>query len=141
MSVIVKEYCGIASEICGEVEISSSLPERGTKRSFHCNAIWDTGATASGISDTVARRLGLSAVNYVFIETANGKCEVPSYIIDIRLPGGHTIERINATGMDLESCDALIGMDIITLGDFLVTNAPNTRFEFRVPSRGVLPLD
>ena len=37
---------------------------------------------------------------------------------------------------DLQICDALIGMDIISLGDMLVTNAPNTKFEFRLPSKG-----
>jgi predicted aspartyl protease len=108
---------------------------------LRCDAIWDTGATASVISDRIAQLLGLTAVNYVYIETANGVCEVPSYIIDIRLPGGHMIEHISATGTELESCDALIGMDIITLGDFLITNAPNTHFEFRIPSRGLPPLE
>ena len=141
MSVVVKEYAGLASEIHSDVEIASSLHERGAAQAFPCDAIWDTGATASVISDRVALRLGLTAVNYVFIETANGVCEVPSYIIDIRLPDGHAIERINATGTELESCDALIGMDVITQGDFLITNAPNTRFEFRIPSKGVPPLD
>ena len=29
-----------------------------------------------------------------------------------------------------------IRTDIISLGDMLVTNAPNTKFEFRLPSKG-----
>ena len=37
---------------------------------------------------------------------------------------------------ELNGFDVLIGMDIITLGDMLITNAPNTKFEFRLPSKG-----
>ena len=55
---------------------------------------------------------------------------------DVMLPNKVMVKGIRATESDLQICDALIGMDIITLGDMLITNAPNTRFEFRLPSKG-----
>lgn len=47
-----------------------------------------------------------------------------------------SVVRIKAMGINLNVCDALVGMDVITQGDLLITNAPNTRFEFRLPSKG-----
>ena len=77
-----------------------------------------------------------SPINHATVETANGKCEVPIYMIDMMLPGGIYVIRIKAMGINLNVCDALVGMDVITQGDLLITNAPNTRFEFRLPSKG-----
>ena len=57
-------------------------------------------------------------------------------MVDFLLPAGNSVKRIQVMGTNLNICDALIGMDIITLGDMLITNAPNTRFEFRLPSKG-----
>ena len=37
-------------------------------------------------------------------------------------------------------CDALIGMDVITLGDMGLTNLQNTRFMFRIPAKGNVPI-
>lgn len=34
----------------------------------------------------------------------------------------------------------LVGMDIISMGDFLVTNKDRTKFAFRVPSDGSSPI-
>ena len=41
---------------------------------------------------------------------------------------------------DLKVCDALIGMDIISMGDMKITNKPTTKFIFRIPAEGDTPL-
>ena len=72
----------------------------------------------------------------VTVHTANGPYDTPIYAIDVMLPNNVMVKGFRATESDLQICDALIGMDIISLGDMLVTNAPNTKFEFRLPSKG-----
>ena len=136
MSVFSKTYGEKISEIRSDVVISSSFAEPGDKGGASCCALWDTGANASAISNKVAQKLGLVAIDHASVETANGKCEVPIYMVDFLLPAGNSVKRIQVMGTNLNICDALIGMDIITLGDMLITNAPNTRFEFRLPSKG-----
>jgi hypothetical protein len=37
------------------------------------------------------------------------------------------------SGLNLGVCDALVGMDIITLGDFHLTNDNGTVFKFAIP--------
>jgi predicted aspartyl protease len=135
MSVFSKTYGDRISEIRSDVVISSSFAETD-KGGASCCALWDTGANASAISNKVAEKLGLVAIDHASVETANGKCEVPIYMVDVMLPEGNPVKRIKVMGTNLNICDALIGMDIITLGDMLITNAPNTRFEFRLPSKG-----
>ena len=45
------------------------------------------------------------------------------------------------TGADLDEYAALFGMDIITMTDFLITNADEkTTFQFRTPSEGGVKL-
>ena len=136
MSVFAKTYDGKASEIRSEIGVASSFATDVESESIKCSAIWDTGANGTSINARIAERLGLTAISHVSVETANGKCEAPIYLIDVLLPNGRSVKHIEAMGTNLSICDALIGMDIITLGDMLITNAPNTKFEFRLPSKG-----
>ena len=64
------------------------------------------------------------------------RMSLPS-VVDVMLPNRFVIPKVTVTESDLTDCDALIGMDIITLGDMIVSNNPNTRFSFRIPSEGV----
>ena len=56
------------------------------------------------------------------------------------LPNGMAIQGVAVSEAELEVCDALIGMDIIALGDLLVTNKEHTKFAFRVSSEGSSPI-
>ena len=140
MSTYSRTYIHRISEIRSEVGISSSFDDADNPKRISFCALWDTGANVSAISNRVANKLGLTPINHAMVETANGKCEVPIYMIDMMLPGGIHVVRIKAMGINLNVCDALVGMDVITQGDLLITNAPNTRFEFRLPSKGAPPL-
>lgn len=105
--------------------------------SVEITAIWDTGATGSAITKSTVVSLGLAQTGACMVSTANGDVEQRTFTIDIGLPNGVLVQGIVATEVDALSggCDSLIGMDIITLGDFSVTNHNgNTCFSFRIPS-------
>lgn len=100
-------------------------------------AIWDTGASGSAITKKVAQQLGLVPTGMAQVNTANGIATQNTYTIDIGLPNKVIIQGIIATEIDAlaAGCDALIGMDVITLGDFSITNHNgSTCMSFRVPS-------
>jgi len=99
------------------------------------NALWDTGATGTVITKNVVDALSIkpSAIRQVF--HANGDCYVNAYQINVILPNGVGVRNVVATEGILNGFDLLIGMDIITLGDFSVTNHEGkTCFSFRIPS-------
>ena len=99
-------------------------------------AIWDTGASGSAVSIQVADGLGFKPIGYTPVSTANGDFVAPVYICDIYLPSGVVVPSVEMTGGKLGSdADMLIGMDVIALGDFTITNLGGvTWFTFRVPS-------
>ena len=116
-------------------DINVHLP--GNAKSSSVKAIWDTGATGSAITKRVALQLGLQPTGMAQVDTANGLVTQNTYTIDIGLPNNVIIQGIIATEIDAlaAGCDALIGMDVITLGDFSITNHQGiTCMSFRVPS-------
>ncbi|RZK01475.1 MAG: hypothetical protein EOO43_24520, partial [Flavobacterium sp.] len=89
------------------------------------------------ITDKVVKQLGLIATGMSVVSTANGTVNQPTYIVDIQLPNNVTIKDVTVTGVAALSgnCDVLIGMDIINIGDFSITNNNGvTCMSFRIPS-------
>lgn len=108
-----------------------------TKTQVNSNAIWDTGATSSVITDKIVKQLGLIPTGMSVVSTANGTVNQPTYIVDIQLPNNVTIKDVTVTGVAALSgnCDVLIGMDIINVGDLSITNYNGvTCMSFRIPS-------
>lgn len=98
-------------------------------------AIWDTGATGSVISQKVVEELGLQPAGFVPVYHAGGNSMSPWYKVNIMLPNNVGFSEIKVTQAILSDVDVLIGMDIISLGDFSITNVNHkTTFSFRVPS-------
>lgn len=100
------------------------------------SAIWDTGATKSCITKRIADDLRLIPVGRTTIGTANGLTVADTYFVNVGLPNGIVVPNVLASCADLgKDIDILIGMDIITLGDFSLTNLNGkTVFSFRIPS-------
>ena len=98
------------------------------------NAIWDTGASISSINSVLASKLNLKPIGYVNIQTANGECTVPQYIINVKFNENLEIERLIVTGNNLVNIDMLLGMDIINHGQFTISNSGFTMISFIVPS-------
>lgn len=107
-------------------------------------AIWDTGATHSAVTKRVVDDLKLQPTGVRETRHAGGKSSNNTYLVNIALPNKVMIPHVRVTEVQLIPDDdasddkqpqLLIGMDIIGLGDFAVTNANNkTVFSFRIPS-------
>ena len=138
---VVERYDKIVRDIQSNlVVVGSGERMAGSKTPVVVRAIWDTGAYGSVISPKVAQELGLVPVGVKPIQTANGTYEAYAYVVDMMLPNKLVIRGVEVSESDLKVCDALIGMDIISMGDMKVTNRPTTKFIFRIPAEGDTPL-
>ncbi len=129
----IKANSGILNQLNSLVDIV--VPN--TKNSLQVKAIWDTGATASVITEKVVKSLGLIPTGMSHVNTANGIAIQNTYIVDIILPNKIIVKDVTVTGASALSggSDVLIGMDIITLGDLSITHHKGlTCMSFRVPS-------
>lgn len=105
-------------------------------RGIQCKAIWDTGATASVITDAVISQLGLKPIDRTPVVTTQGTKETDVYLVNIYLPNHVVFEEIRVThGKLSDPFSVLIGMDIIAVGDFAITH-PNgkTKMSFSIPA-------
>lgn len=129
----IKSNSGILNQLISLADIV--VPN--TKTAFQVKAIWDTGATATVITDNVVKALGLVPTGMSHVNTANGLAIQNTYIVDVVLPNGLKVTDVTVTGASALSggCEVLIGMDIITLGDLSITHYKGvTCMSFRIPS-------
>jgi hypothetical protein len=104
--------------------------------SLKASALWDTGAMITCISPRLAASLKLQPVANITMGTPGGIVrDCPQYRLNVHLPNHAEVKHIRAVGAAPSSCDILIGMDVIGLGDFAVSNyGGKTVFSFRTPS-------
>ena len=124
---------GIAKVITSALDVFIS----DSKNSVRVSGIWDTGATGTAITQHLVGQLGLVATGKRNVETANGRALQDTYMIDVGLPNNVVVRGIEANAVPSLPSDneVLIGMDIITLGDFSITHYKGkTCMSFRVPS-------
>lgn len=131
---LTRRFNGIARVITSPVEIHNTI----TAQKESTEAIWDTGATNSSITKALAAKLGLIAVTQAKITGVHGVKEVNVYPIRITLNSqvGFTlpVSECDALSSDGKS-GFLLGMDIISRGDFAVSNLNGkTVMTFRTPS-------
>ena len=97
-------------------------------------ALWDTGATGSVITQTVVEACSLTQTGLIKVGGVHGEQNVPTYQVNIVLPNNVGFPNVQVTMGQFTGADILIGMDIITRGDFTVTNSGGeTKFSFRHP--------
>lgn len=102
---------------------------------FTFDGLWDTGASASVITKKVADTLGLSPIRQVRVRDARGETDTNLYYVNILLPNGIEIKNVGVSEGVLDGFDLLIGMDVINLGDFVLTHRDGkTVFSFQIPS-------
>ncbi|MBA7639035.1 hypothetical protein ES703_46691 [subsurface metagenome] len=83
------------------------------------DAIWDTGATNTIITQRVVNELSLKQVGVTQLHTANDKKDAPLYLVAIFLPNMICIPELMVAQATVTSdAELLIGMDIISHGDF-----------------------
>jgi len=105
---------------------------------IQCKAIWDTGATNSVITEEAAKKLGLKPVSKINVIGVHGAEIKNAYLVNIYLPNNVGICYARVTECkQLSGTDdlgMLIGMDVIGIGDFVVTNDKTTVLSYRCPS-------
>lgn len=138
------DYHRVSNALRSQVLISQAFDpsetenpaEHGCKR---YNAIWDTGATGSVITEKVVQDCGLAPIGVTEVLTAGGRVRANQYMVNVWLPNRVLIPNVLVTKGELEGISILIGMDIINQGDFAVTNKNrNTIFSYRHPSMKVI---
>jgi len=104
-------------------------------------AVWDTGASSSAITRRVVDELELSVISRGTTHTAADSKETTIHDIHLWLPDHVIITHCAAICVDLNlpDVDLLIGMDVISQGDFSISNYQgNTVMSFRVPSQACI---
>jgi hypothetical protein len=105
-------------------------------RRTQTRALWDTGASKSVIKPQVAKDLQLTPVGTANLSHGGGTSQRPTYIVTFGLPNqvliaGSLVSEVPDNG----DFGAIVGMDVITLGDFSITNVNGqTWMSFRTPS-------
>lgn len=97
--------------------------------------LWDTGATICAIKDCIAREIGAQPISRVIVNGVHGPQQCNQYLVNLYLPNRIRIDCVPVTELfGSAPFDALIGMDIISLGDFSIsTIGGKTTFTFRIP--------
>ncbi len=99
------------------------------------STVWDTGATNTVISAAVIEALNLKPIEKTQLEGVGGIMDSSVYKINIYLENNVEFIGIEALSGDIGDYDLIIGMDMITLGDFVLSNKDGkTWFAFRHPS-------
>lgn len=106
---------------------------------FDTKAIWDTGATDSVITASLAKRIGLTSITKVPVLGVHGTQNANVYFVHIVLNNKEISLDLRVTECSELSSDSsigmLIGMDVITKGDFTISNYNgSTLMTFRVPA-------
>ena len=127
-------YKGLSRTLHSDVFVQSN--EDGAEKPIKAVALWDTGASCSVIRPEIAAKLGLRVVSMARMSTPSESGRPTNvYLAHIYLPNGIMIPNIRVLEGIPSNCDILVGMDVIGLGDFAVSNYNGkTTFSFRIPS-------
>lgn len=127
------EYKGISRHLITPARVESKINKQNN---IEIRALWDTGATCSLITKEVASKLNLKPVSKTFMSTPSAEfAPTNEYLISLDLPNNTTFPNLKVAEGVLNGCDMLIGMDVISNGDFAVSNFNGkTTFTFRMPS-------
>lgn len=115
---------------------SLNVPFDGKRQFIEANALWDTGATSTMVTHNIARKMSLPQIDTMKITGVNSMEEkAPVYILDLLIPPNIAVMNTRvAAGNIGDDIDILIGMDIIQMGDFNISNAGGkTKFSWCVP--------
>lgn len=132
---LVVSVKGIANKLISTIEVEDPF----SLKTVQVSGIWDTGATRSVVTKSTAQALGLVSVGQRTVRGVHGVRLVNVYLATIRLSGTDIEVTEQVTECDELSSDGtvgtLLGMNIISTGDFAVSNYRNrTKFTFRSPS-------
>jgi hypothetical protein len=101
------------------------------------NALWDTGAAISVITPRIQQELELVQIGTKHIRGVTGIQKVPIVLLTLELPNDLLRQNIEVAVCNFSNdVGMIIGMDIITLGDFALLHGNNhTAFSFTIQPR------
>lgn len=135
-SAFTFRYSGSPHAVILPIGIAKPSQPPGGSGITRCDAVWDTGASGSCITPTVASSLALPATGQKTITGVGGQQVVNTYIVDVFLGSVQfpTIQ-VSETPID-HSWGMLLGMDILRQGDLALTSdGGNLVVSFQTPPR------
>lgn len=138
-SFTVKSESGLLQRLGTPCSVSqpydpaNGIPEH-TRIPF--DAMWDTGAAKSVITQRVVDACDLKPIRKGFIQGVNGMQKSEAYVVNLYLPSMITVYEIAVvTGNPGDVWwDILIGLDVISQGEFSIKNVNgNTEWSFSIP--------
>jgi predicted aspartyl protease len=125
------EYPGLPSQLISEVEVIS-LDDSSMRNIY--KGVWDTGATLTMITPKIFSELKLTQIDTVTVHGVNSLMKVPVVLINLILPNKIKVNNIRVSVSEIQGVDMLIGMDLILLGDFSISNLEQqTVFTYAIP--------
>ena len=123
---------------CG-VMADGDMEDGAERACAKVTAIWDTGTRITTISRQLAELLNLPEYKGGKIMHVGGESEYFTHFIDLILPDDVAIPHLKVMDGNLPTYTILIGMDVIGMGDFAVSNHNGkTAMSFRIPSENVI---
>ena len=96
------------------------------------NVMWDTGSSATILSHRLVTELHPTPFQKGGIVGIGGETDGNTYLLHVFLPTGDVVTCHEVYEANID-CDAIIGMDIITKGDFhLESRSGRTTFIFSI---------
>lgn len=118
-STIVTEYKKAVNRPITQIYI-------GTQGNPHylVKALWDTGSTTSCISKRFASKMGIQPINTGVGLSASEKFDISYYLLNLYMSNELVIENVKVAEFPIRhhDVDFLIGMDVISKGDFSIIN-------------------
>ena len=118
--------------------LESYVAVGGESSMMAVNALWDTGSTESLISEKIVKMIEPILKNKSKYVTRDVVIECETYAVSLSLSDEITFRDVLMKKADLsdKNVDIIIGMDIISRGDFEIRNYNNlVEFAFRIPPR------
>ena len=131
----VRAFVANRDPMCRELKTKATLI--CGKEEMEVVAQWDTGASGSCISQKVIQILKPIRTGLRTVLTPTGSSIRGMYLLDLILPNDVHVPDVAVVDTEIgdQGIDLLIGMDIISMGDFAVSNCGGKLvFTFRVPS-------
>jgi predicted aspartyl protease len=138
---------GILRELRNDIHISDAFDPGSTVQpppASQYSCLWDTGATNTVITKRVVDELRLAPSGKQTVRTVGAantfnEYEESTYVVNLILPNKVLIAGVPVSEASIAGADALIGMDIIGMGDFAITNYNGkTVWSFRWPSADLI---
>ena len=104
--------------------------------SIKTKALIDTGANSSCISERLANACRLRPISAMKMISAHGMSIAQIYEVSVKLPNEILFESVTVVEVSgSKSFDVIIGMDILSKGDFVYSSNEETAcFSMRIPS-------